>query len=352
MHNCFHAADILLPRQVSMKKWACVACDQFSSQPQYWDRVTEFVGDAPSTLHMIFPEAFLRQGRGEDRLGSIHEVMDRYLAENLFQTYRRSFLYLERTMLDGSKRRGLVGQVDLEEYDFHPDSGAKIRATEGTVLDRLPLRMQMLRGAKLEFPHVIMLCDDQKDAIASAAREAKTEQVYDFDLMEGGGHITGWIISGMGVSLVNSAVSDYIAAVTVGQGKDAMAFAVGDGNHSLAAAIREISRPSGYPVTLVSRAGEETLYLSREESPLAHAILQPFLDRYVESHGGEMDYIHGDQVVRELSKAPGTLGIILPAMEKRALFPAVVQGGVLPRKTFSMGQAQEKRYYLEGKRRK
>lgn len=409
MPNCFHAADLLLPQKISLKKWSCVACDQFSSEPEYWDTVAEFVGDAPSTLHMIMPEAFLRQGKTEGRLQTIHQNMERYLNERIFRTCRRSFVYLERTMQDGSKRQGLVGQIDLEEYDFTPGSGSKIRATEGTVQERIPPRMELLRGARMEFPHVLLLCDDKRDAVMQAARSARGEKVYDFDLMQGGGHITGWLISGLGVGVVNTAVSDYIAAASSLQGtENPMAFAVGDGNHSLASAkgcweelkptlkgdaviehparyalvelenvhdpaicfepihrvvkgicpetlitvLREAAVPGGYPVTVVTAGGEETIYLDQKASPLAVAILQPILDEGQRIHGGTMDYIHGADVVRKLASAPDVVGLILPGMEKDALFPGVLQGGVLPRKTFSMGYAQEKRYYLEGKMRR
>jgi hypothetical protein len=409
MYNCFHAADILLPKKLSMKKWACVACDQFSSEPEYWARVADFVGEAPSTYHMIYPEALLRQGDTQARLQSIHAAMEEYLSQNLFETHRRSFIYLERTMLDGSLRRGLMGQIDLEAYDFTPGSGAKIRATEGTVQERIPPRMKLLEGAALEFPHVLLLCDDDKDAILQTAATVHGEEVYDFDLMEGGGHITGWSVSGLGVAVVNAAITEYIAAMGQRQGTEhPMAFAVGDGNHSLASAkacweklkptlspeeqqthparfalvelenihdpaitfepihrvvrqvdpaqlmtaLRGIAVPEGYPITCLWQGKEETVYLDKNASPLAVAILQPFLDQYVAAHGGSMDYIHGADVVRSLSQQPETLGLILPGMEKSALFPGVLQGGVLPRKTFSMGAAREKRYYLEGKKRR
>lgn len=409
MRNCFHGADILIPQKVSMKKWACVACDQFSSQPEYWEQVAQFVGDAPSTYHMIFPEALLRQGGREQRLDSIHRTMEQYLNDGLFRTFRRSFIYLERTMSNGAVRRGLIGQVDLEEYDFAPGSSAKIRATEGTVQERIPPRMKLLENAALEFPHVLLLCDDRKDAIMQAAISVKGDQVYDFDLMEHGGHITGWVISGLGVSVVNTAVTEYVAAMARSQEtRSPMAFAVGDGNHSLASAkacwdqlkpsltdeqrmdhparfalvelenihdpaiafepihrvlkdvdqahflraLRRISVSEGYPVVCVTPAGEETIYLSREQSPLAVAILQPFLDRYIAENGGTMDYIHGEAVVRDLASHAHSVGLILPGMEKESLFPGVLHGGVLPRKTFSMGEAREKRYYLEGKRRR
>lgn len=407
--NCFHAGDVLIPEKISMKKWACVACDQFSSQMEYWERVKNFVGEEPSTYNLIFPEALLRTVNEDERLFSIHSTMEKYLSEGVFRTYRRSYVYLERTMENGKVRRGLMGQIDLEEYDFTPGSPAHIRATEGTVLDRIPPRMKLLEHAALEFPHVLMLCDDKKNGILSAAEQVKGEKVYDFDLMEDGGHITGYIIGGLGVGVVNTAISDYIAATEAAQEVgNAMSFAVGDGNHSLASAkacweklkptlsgddlinhparyalvelenihdeaiefepihrvvkdcdvinlvseLKSISVSEGYPLTVITEAGEEVIYLDRNASPLAVAILQPFLDDYLSDHGGNIDYIHGEDVTRALGSQPGAVGIIVPGMDKNALFPGVLQGGVLPRKTFSMGHAREKRYYLEGKKRR
>ena len=408
MANCFQAADILLPQHISMKKWACVACDQFSSQPEYWEQVAEFVGEEPSTFRMIIPEAWLDRETEDAAITVRHAAMDRYLAQNLFRTCRRSFIYIERTLISGKKRQGLVGQVDLDAYDFNPDSGAIIRATEATVRERIPPRMKLLRGASMEFPHVLLLCDDSRDAIMSAARTVLGETVYDFDLQQEGGHITGRLISGLGVGIVNAAVSDYIRAVTSTQDKTgAMAFAVGDGNHSLASAkacweeikqgltaeeqlvhparyalvelenihdpaivfepihrlirgvdagalvslLRQEDAGEGYPIEYVTAGETGIIHLDRRRSPLALAILQPILDRFAEQQGGTMDYIHGADVVRQLSREQGTVGIILPAIEKQGLFPGVIQGGVLPRKTFSMGEAREKRYYLEGKMR-
>lgn len=409
MRNCFHAGDILIPQKISMKKWACVACDQFSSQMDYWDGVRDFVGQAPSTYHMIFPEALLRQGNREERLASIHQHMEEYLNQNLFRNYRRSFVYLERVMENGKKRRGLMGYIDLEEYDFTPGTSAHIRATEGTVLDRIPPRMELLRGAALEFPHVLLLCDDKKDEILSTAKEMAGETVYDFDLMEEGGRICGYLVSGLGVSVVNSAISRYIEATEAHQGKgQAMSFAVGDGNHSLASAkacweelkptltpqeqeehparfalvelenihdeaiefepihrvvttehmelllqqLQEISAEEGYPLELIQGEEYKTIYISRQDTPLALSVLQPCLDKFLQETGGSIDYIHGEDVVRQLAQKENTLGIIVPGIEKGSLFPGVLRDGVLPRKTFSMGHAREKRYYLEGKMRR
>ncbi len=403
MHNCFHGGDILLPQKISMKKWACVACDQYSSQPEYWNTVEDFVGSEPSTLHLIVPEAFLKLGEEADRISQIHAEMQKYLNQNLFRTFRRSFIYIERTMENGTVRQGLIGQIDLEDYDFDPQSGALIRATEETVRERIPTRMQLLEGAPLEFSHVLLLCDDQKNVIMSAAHAAIGEKVYDFDLMQGGGHITGHLISGLGVSVVNAAVSEYIAMQT----RDNMAFVVGDGNHSLASAkavweqyktnltptqrlehpsryalvelenihdpsitfspihrvlrnanverfmecIQNIAVADGYPIVVVTAEQEQTFYLDSEKSPLALNILQPVLDAFQKETQCSMDYIHGEDVVRQLSSERDCVGLILPGMDKCALFPGVLHGGVLPRKTFSMGSAREKRYYLEGKMR-
>lgn len=409
MRNCFHAGDILIPQGISLKKWACVACDQFSSQKEYWDGVKDFVGDAPSTYHMIFPEALLRVENRAERLGTIHRNMEKYLEAGIFRNFRRSFVYVERQMENEKMRRGLIGQIDLEEYDFTPGSKAHIRATEGTVLDRIPPRMELLRDAAMEYPHVLLLCDDKKDDILSTAKEMCGEKVYDFDLMEDGGRIIGYVISGLGVSVVNSAITRYIEATEAHQGKgNTMSFAVGDGNHSLASAkacweelkptlspeeqlehparfalvelenihdeaidfepihrvvftempellikvLKEKAVETGYPIEILWEGRTETIFYSREENPLALGILQPVLDDYISSNGGSIDYIHGEEVVRELSGGKNAVGIIVPGMEKSSLFPGVLQGGVLPRKTFSMGHAREKRYYLEGKMRR
>ena len=410
MLNCFHAADILIPQKIAMRKWACVACDQYSSQPEYWENVKNFVGEEPSTYNLIFPEALLKAGEGEERLDFVHNNMKKYLAQGIFHTYRRSFVYLERTMQSGAIRHGLVGQIDLDEYDFHPGVPAHIRATEGTVRDRIPPRMKLLRDAEMELPHVLLLCDDRKDDIMQTAKSLAETPVYDFDLMENGGRIRGYVISGLGVSVINSAITRYIEATESGQEKgNTMSFAVGDGNHSLAAAkacweeikptltaeeqqehparyalvelenihdaaidfepihrvlknvdqeaffaeLNTISASEGYPVEVLWGENRKTIYLDRAQSPLALAILQPVLDDYLAAHPEtSIDYIHGADVVAALAKETGNIGLIVPGMEKASLFPGVLQKGVLPRKTFSMGHANEKRYYLEGKMRR
>ena len=417
MHNCFQAADILIPGKISMTKWACVACDQYSSQPEYWERVRDFVGDAPSTYHMIFPEALLRQGAGKERIESGHRHMEEYLSSGLFRELRRSFIYVERTMASGACRRGLMGQVDLEEYDFTPGSAAHIRATEGTVQERIPPRMELLRGAKLEFPHVLLLCDDKKDEILKTAKENAGEKVYDFDLMENGGHIKGYKLSAAQIDAVADALtgltSDEAMKSKYGvSGVAPLLFAVGDGNHSLATAKacyeeqkkgktpeEYLALPSRYALVEVVNNHDDALQFEpihrvlfgvdhekfmeefKKFYPNAHegkgeghvievcwnghddfvtvpdpkvqlavGTLQTFIDEYLKQFGGEVDYIHGDEVTRELGSKEGNMGFLLPAMGKEQLFKTVMADGVLPRKTFSMGHAQDKRYYVEARK--
>ena len=226
----FTGADILLPKNADYEKWAVIACDQFTSQPEYWDEVAKQVGDAPSTLHMILPEVKLP---GTDaRIAQIHKTMAEYLTGDVFAEYKDSYIYVERTLLDGSVRKGLVGALDLDQYDYHPDTVAPVRATEATVQERIPPRMRVRRGASVEMPHVLLLCDDQKQTIIEplAAEKENMEKVYDFDLCAGGGRICGWLLSRELTAKVNAALATYE------QEKVPLTYAVGDGNHSLATA--------------------------------------------------------------------------------------------------------------------
>jgi len=390
MKNSFCSADILLPK-ADLGKWAVVACDQFTSQPEYWDRVAETVGDAPSTLRMILPEAQLHSATDEVIAG-INRTMEDYLASDLFTTWPNSYVYLERRFDDGRVRRGLIGAVDLEAYDWHAGSQTPIRATEGTVAERLPPRIRVRKGAPVELPHILLLANDPQDTILSALTENKEAlpQLYDFELMEKGGHITGWLVAGEAAAALDARLTAYESAVS-------LPYAVGDGNHSLATAkacwdaIRETvapdhparyalvelenihepalefepihrvitgvdpetmlsalqawTAPDGYPVQWVSANGSGTLSLARK-SALAVGVLQAFLDQYGQ---GEVDYIHGDDVLRNLAQQPDSIGFLLPPMAKSDLFTGVEADGALPRKTFSMGHAHEKRYYLEGR---
>ena len=397
----FTGADILLPKNADFSKWAVIACDQFTSQPEYWEEVGADVGDAPSTLHMILPEVKLPGT--DEQIAAIHKTMDAYLNGDVFAEHKDSYIYVERTLLDGSIRKGLVGALDLDQYDYHPDTVAPVRATEATVQERIPPRMRVRRGAPLEMPHVLLLCDDQKQTIIEplAAEKENMEQVYDFDLCGGGGRIRGWLLGTELTAKVNAALAIYE------QEKVPLTYAVGDGNHSLATAkacYEELKKqnsntdlsnhPARFalvelenihdaaqqfapihrmitatePKKLLSYletacAGTEkcdipwfsgseqgVLALSIQPGQLPLAALQQALDAYLARNPGEIDYIHGDDVVRQLSADVDALGFLVPGIEKNQFFQSIVTDGILPRKTFSMGHAQEKRYYLEARK--
>lgn len=407
----FMPADILLPQVDSMEKWAVVACDQFTSQPEYWDNVRKYVKDAPSALNIILPEVELN-GDYSIRVTEINHVMRQYWQKGIFKEYHNAYIYVERTLSDGSIRKGVVGAVDLEEYDYNVGSGSGIRATEKTVVERIPPRQKIRRNALLELPHILLLCDDDEKMLIEPLAKMREQlpKVYEFELMEDGGHISGWLLQGDAVDAFNSRLKDYeekMAGKYRDLGETSLLYAVGDGNHSLATAkacyedlkqqypdkdwtnhparyalvelenihdsaqqfeaihriikktdpVRilqciqdEICAEDGYPVAWYAGKDSGTIYLDRSKGEMAVAVLQPFLDSYLHNHGGEIDYIHGDEVLRELSEEEDVIGFLLPAMEKGQLFRGVIADGELPRKTFSMGDAKEKRYYLETRR--
>ncbi len=414
----FYPAEILLPKDADMTRWAVVACDQFTSQPEYWEAVEKTVGEAPSTLRLILPEAKLNDPDVDDHIADINAAMERYLDGGVFQTLPESLLYIERTQSDGKVRRGLIGMVDLDQYDFTPGSGALIRATEGTVLSRIPPRVRVRQDAPIELPHVMLLIDDPAaTVIEPLAGEPEMELLYDFDLQQGGGHLKGWRLT----QEQQSAVADALAALCAPEeqerkyglsGAAPLLFAVGDGNHSLATAkqcyenLKKVTPPEKWadlparyalvevvnnhddalqfePIHRVLfgvepeafldafRAAYPNAYEGRGEGhaiefvwagndrfftvpdpkvQLAVGTLQSVIDAYLKAHGGEVDYIHGDEVTRKLGEKPGNMGFLLPAMGKEQLFKTVMADGVLPRKTFSMGHAQDKRYYVEARR--
>ena len=409
--NSFLAADILLPQVKSLEKWAVIACDQFTSDPEYWDEVRSLADGVPSSYHLILPEAELGTPRELEHIHEIHESMEQYLSEDLFRTYPHSYIYIERTLQSGAIRRGLLGMVDLEDYDFSPGSESPVRSTEDTVLDRIPPRQQIRRYASVELPHVLLLCDDEEFTLIEpiSARKDRFPRLYNFDLMLGGGHIAGWLISGQAAEEFDRTLSAYTDAVPAkyeGVPGAPMVFAVGDGNHSLATAktiyenlkqsnpgkdfsghparyalaelenihdpaqvfepihrvifktdpeklLRELQRSccaaEGYPITWYIGKEHGTVYLDKSKGMLAVGILQSFLDSYLAQNDGRIDYIHDDNVLIGLADHDDTIGFLLPAMEKRQLFPSVIADGTLPRKTFSMGHSREKRYYLEAR---
>ena len=415
----FYPADILLPKGQDMTKWAVVACDQFTSEPEYWQAVEQQVGDAPSTLRLILPEANLKAPNVDELIGDINTAMSKYLADGVFETLTDSLIYIERQQSDGKIRHGLIGMVDLDAYDFTPGSGALIRATEGTVLDRIPPRAKVRRNAPIELPHVMLLIDDPDKTVIEplTAAAGSMEKVYDFDLMQNGGHIRGFKLSDKQID----AVADALEGLTTDEpmqkkynvsGVAPLLFAVGDGNHSLATAKacyeeqkkgktpeEYLALPARYALVEVVNNHDDALQFEpihrvmfgvdhqkfmdafRAAYPnayegqgdghtiefvwngeshfitvpdpkvqLAVGTLQGVIDQYLKDNGGEVDYIHGDEVTRELGGKPGNMGFLLPAMGKEQLFKTVMADGVLPRKTFSMGHAQDKRYYIEARK--
>jgi len=239
----FRPADILLPKNCNMEKWSVVACDQYTSEPEYWKSVEDFVGNAPSTLHMILPEAELNADGVEERISSINKNMDDYLDSGVFKEIKESFILVERTLKNGDVRTGLVGAVDLEQYDYNKGAASLIRATEGTVLERIPPRVRVREGASLELPHVMLLIDDPECTVIEPLTEQKAqlETLYDFDLMFGSGHIKGYRVSGKALDSVADALSALGDPTSFNkkyglENKPVLLFAVGDGNHSLATA--------------------------------------------------------------------------------------------------------------------
>ncbi len=408
--SVFQAANILIPQVDSMEKWAVIACDQYTSQPEYWERVKTYTEGVPSALNLILPEANMEEA--ETRIGTINRTMQDYTTTGVFKEYQNVYIYIERTLVNGTIRKGVIGAVDLEAYDYSDDSTADIRATERTVEERIPPRMNIRRDAPIELPHILMLCDDKGQTLIESLEQIKSTcpKLYDFDLMEGGGHLAGWLVEGDHVASFDKKLEAYIeenASAYAGSGKKPMLFAVGDGNHSLATAkacyeelkrnhlgkdlsnhparyalvelenihdesqqfepihriVTEIDAQAllgvmkehicakeGYPIVCYIGEQEETIYLDEALGELPVAILQKFLDEYLEKIPGKIDYIHGDDVVKGLAAKENSIGFLLPNIEKGQFFKGIVMDGVLPRKTFSMGHAQEKRYYLEARR--
>lgn len=415
----FGPADILLPQNCDLTKWSVVACDQYTSQNDYWERVAQTVGDAPSTLKLILPESQLEDGHFEEHVADINRTMDAYLDQGLFRTLPNALIYVERWLDNKKLRRGLVGVVDLECYDYNAGSSSLIRATEGTVITRLPPRVAVRRNASLELPHIMVLVDDpDKQLIEHLTYETdRMEEVYDFDLMERGGHITGYLVpedlQADVCEILNTLARPHdFARKYDAKGKPVLLFAIGDGNHSLAAAKaayeekkqhtpqeQRADLPSRYALVELVNLHDESLEfepihrvcfdvdadelmkdflaaypgahygegeghtityvfdtevgkitIPKPTAQLPVGTLQDFLDQWMQTHSGRIDYVHGDDVTWELGRKPGNIGFLLPAMGKDELFKTVIFDGALPRKTFSMGEAHDKRFYLEARK--
>ncbi len=403
----FSPADFLLPpyakNDSDWTKWAVIACDQFTSEPAYWQKAESIAENVPSALHLVLPEAYLETETEKEKKSRIAREMET-VQSGFLTEYKDSLLYLERTLPDGRVRRGIVGRIDLTKYDYAKGSAPAVRATEATVLERIPPRVAIRSASPLELPHVMLLMNDTEGLMSSVAagRDAYT-CLYDFDLMLDGGHAKGYRIHGEALCAVLKKLAAYESA----RG-DGLVYAVGDGNHSLAAAkahyenikAKEGSAAGDHParyalveltaledealdfepiyrvvtgcdpddftdalskitaegagaqtVRVVTGSSDKTVFFTAPTHALTVGTLQDFIDGYVESHPGvKCDYIHDEASLLTLAARPGSVGFLFDGMAKEELFPYVLNHGTLPRKTFSMGEARSKRYYLEARK--
>lgn len=396
MKKAFLPADILLPKD-NFDKWAVIACDQYTSEPEYWKATEEYVGDAPSALNIVFPEVYLSNDNS-GRIAQINANMKRYIDTGVFNVLKSTFIYTKRTVTGGKVRRGVVGLIDLCDYSYEKGSKTLIRATEETVPERIPPRVTIRKDAPLELPHIMLLIDDPDMTVIAPLdkKTADSNPLYDFDLMLGGGHITGKALDGKAAAEMQEALNALIE-----DSDDKLLFAVGDGNHSLASA-KECYRinkteNSRYALVEIVNIHDDSLEFEpiyrvifgaepekvihdfteftggRYDGPdaqkftcvfgdnkreisvkplskLCVGTLQKFIDRYIKENPElKVDYIHGEESLHTLASKPNTVGFIFDGMKKSELFDAVKQDGSLPRKTFSMGHANDKRFYLEAR---
>jgi len=430
--------EILLPNtDIDLHKWSVVACDQYTSQPDYWQKVAEISKDSPSTLNTIFPEVFLEDDDGEQRIQNINQTMSEYLQQGILKPMPKpGFVLVDRKTSQAPSRKGLIVSIDLEEYDYNKGSTSLIRATEGTIVDRLPPRIKVRQDAAIELPHIMVLIDDPENTVIEPLFEQNPELLYDFELMMNSGHIKGYAIDQAEMLEQVSEALSQLADPKVFANKynapdqDVLLYAMGDGNHSLATAkaiwekLKEeagdkaaiMDNPARYALvelvnihdqglqfepihrvvfeidsqaliadmekhfgsdciikrcnneqemrTQVSHAADDTKHIvpfvdpqgygyitiSNPQFTLELATIQTFLDEYLEKNGGKVDYIHGDDVVNDLGKQAGNMGFFFPPISKSGLFKTIIFDGALPRKTFSMGEADEKRFYLEARK--
>ena len=419
--TCFAPADILLPeKEIPLEKWACVACDQFTSDPAYWEKARAAAAGSPTALDLILPEAYLGAPDKEARVAAIHAAM-RCDQKEVLTRRVHGFVYVERTERSGRIRQGLVGALDLEDYSYELGVLPPIRPSESTVVSRIPPRLAVRRGACLETPHVMMLADDPEKTLIEpiAAQKSALQKLYEGELMLSGGHIAGWAVEDAAQLAAIEAALAALGTQTAfdtkypaAAGHPPLTLAVGDGNHSLATAkayweelkktltpaqrenhparwclaevcnvhspaieIEPIHRaffgtdiqsvllaltaysdehalglhtgPDGQLIRLMDGKNDYELSFHTPAAPLTVGTVESFVEFYLRDHPEvSVDYIHDEPALRGLC-AKGAVGILLPPFAKSDLFKGVVLGGVLPRKTFSMGHAEEKRYYLE-----
>ncbi len=415
--TAFHSADILIPKDCDMHKWSVIACDQYTSEPEYWDEVSATVGNAPSTLNLILPELYLEQEGVAQRIDNIHTAMDKYLADGIFTEYKDAMVYVERVQSNGILRQGIVGAIDLEKYDFSKGSTSEVRATEATVIERIPPRIKVRQGAPLELPHIMILIDDPGNTVIEPLAKAVSDnsKLYDFELMQNGGSIKGWLVDKSAQENIDKALCALADPDTFCKkyglsNTPVLLYAMGDGNHSLATAkefYEQLKKanpdqdfsnhPARYALAEIVNLHSDALkfeaihrlvydvdcedlltklsealelsdaessqyvitycdgteakeYIHKQTSNLSVGSLQNFLDGYIKANGGKIDYIHGADTVKSLADKHSGIAFILPDMDKSQLFPTVIKDGALPRKTFSMGHAEDKRFYIEARK--
>lgn len=393
--GCVYVPEILLPREgTDMGKWAVIACDQHTSDRAYWDELENYVKDAPSTLRLTLPEIYL-SGDCSARIRAIADTMKRYRKEGVFRKLERGFVLAERKTPYSPVRFGIVLAVDLDAYSYDVNAKAAIKATEATIVERIPPRLKIREGADVEFPHVMLLYNDREDSVLKDLKGALSslEKMYDFELNMGGGHIRGYFVP---------RAEEIAARFEALADEDGLVFMVGDGNHSLATAkaawekikagLTEEERQShparyalaeavnlyddgirfeaihrivtgvdakkfaaGFPVAAEGDAflavqGEKARNPLGKDAAAAVKLADGYISDYIAENGGEVDYIHGEEEILRLTRERAdSVGILLPKMDKADLFGTVKRHGCLPRKTFSMGESAEKRYYIEGK---
>ncbi len=424
--------QVYLPKGgTDLQKWAVIACDQFTSEPQYWQTAKEFVGDAPSTLNLIFPEVFLDKPGAPERISAIQQAMNEYQQTGILEP-REGLIYVERSVA-GKTRHGIMLCLDLECYDYQAGSSSLIRATEGTIVDRLPPRIKIREDAALELPHILVLIDDPEHTVIAplTAAKASFEALYDFELMQDSGHLVASAVNAEYEDRVVQALralaqpQTFAAKYGVGPDEPVLLFAMGDGNHSLATAkaiwekkkpLVGLDHPSRFALVEIENVHDQGLEfepihrvlfnlkkdlltelrtafgsnfsctevstsdammqrvnsasgtqqalglvgggqhfamieIDQPASNLPVGSLQPFLDRFVQDGGAEaIDYVHGTDVLERLALQTGNAGFYFAGMHKSELFKTVILDGALPRKTFSLGHAREKRFYMEARK--
>lgn len=399
------SAKILLPNVDDLSAFSCVACDQFTGDKNYWETLKKQTAGKPTALDLIFPEVYLSEN-AEGRIKNINENMEKYLSEGLFTELFEGFILTVRTTPFVKRRIGIIGALDLEKYEYGKKTESLIRATEGTIEERIPPRLKIRENAPIEFPHVMVLFDDEKREISEYyySKKDSLKKLYDFELNMGGGRIEGYFIKDAKEVLEKfSALLDTERLVKKYGKEDKFAFAVGDGNHSLATAKAHWEKvkktlsekekeihPARFALAEFNNIYDEGIYFEpiyrfvsgvnkedfcsglksidggkikvyngKESYAINGAATLPdgisavdaYIKQYIEKHGGAVDYIHGEKELKKLvDDTQGSVGILFKKLEKGDLFKYVTEKGAFPRKTFSMGEGVEKRYYLEGRR--